>query len=354
MSQVGARSGRWWYLALLAVLAAGVGWWLQWSELLGVGTGLGAIALVVGLLPRPREVSWQDVAIPTRVVRGDAAQVRIAVALRGSARWVRAVDSSTFTRMNLPGAGELCWPIDTRRRGRYRCGPDHLAFADPLGLRRSVLAKREQTEVLIVPRVTAMPQVAAGSRMLEGSHDERAGSEQFVALRDYVVGDPRKLIHWRASAHAGNLLVRRTVDVTVPTVLVVLDVDRRSHVAARTLFGEFDPEAFEEAVDVAASWAWSNCLPGRRVLVTTTMADAPVVEASASNRDGVLDWLALVEPCADDACLPARVVPLTRRNSVGQVILVTGASAGRSGVGLSLRQAADQAGLVLRVVSPGA
>ncbi|MDR1077170.1 MAG: DUF58 domain-containing protein, partial [Propionibacteriaceae bacterium] len=66
----------------------------------------------------------------------------------------------------------------------------------------------------------------------------------FHALRDYVVGDDLRHIHWRTSARIGKLMVRQ------------FEETRRSHlvVCLSQAPQDYDsPEAFELAVSVAAS-----------------------------------------------------------------------------------------------------
>jgi len=322
-------------LVLLAVglLGLALGALLSWVELLAVGFGVALLGVASLLVRAPVAARWWQVEVPIRVMRGDAASIRLGVEVTGPARWVRAVAASSGRAWAVPQSGEIAWPIDTSRRGLHAVGPDRLEFADPFGLRRIVLAEREPTQVLVVPRVTAVPAPSAHAFAEAGLLGERAGVEQFASLREYVVGDPLKLVHWRATAHAGKPMVRRMVDATVPTILVALDVDPAAYPTPGSLFAEFCPEAFERAVDLAASWAWSACLPGQRVLLTTTAADAPVVTMAVGNRDAGPDWLALVEPAAVATCVPGRVLALARAQSAGRIVLVSSSPAG-SGVAL--------------------
>jgi uncharacterized protein (DUF58 family) len=313
-------------LLALGLGAAAVGAWLSWIELMAAGFGVMMLGLAAQVVRPPAAARWWDVEVPVRVVRGDAASVHLGVVVSGSSRWVRAVASESGRAWAVSESGELTWPIDTSRRGLHPVGPDRLEFADPFGLRRVVLAEREPTKVLVVPRVTPLETSNARSLLEPGLLGELAGAEQFVSLREYVVGDPLKFVHWKASARAGELMVRRMVDTTVPSLLVVLDVDVAAYPEPGYLFSEFSPLEFERAVDLAASWAWSACVPGQRVLLTTTAAEAVVVTMSAGSRDVGLDWLALVEASPTSGCVPGRVAAMGRAYSAGRVVLVTGSS----------------------------
>ena len=245
----------------------------------------------------------------------------------GSTTWVSAVDDAGAARTWLPRSGaeaDLTWPVDTSRRGRYDVGPARLEAGDPFGLRRRELATRVPTPVLVVPRVHAVDPAAAHGSADDGAGDERDGSDHFHSLREYVVGDPLKMVHWRSSARQGKLMVRRMVETTVPWLLLVLDVNDRAYDTAGAIFEDFDADAFEESVDTAASWAWWACGPRQRVLVTTTAMAAPTAEVTVGTRESGLDMLALIEPTAASGCGPARVAALARRHGVGRIVLVTG------------------------------
>jgi len=315
---------------LIGAGAIAAGLVLSWSALVAVGVGVCLIPCAGWLMRPPRAVQWWDAEAPTRVTRGDPATLRIGVRVVGSARWLRAVAT---TGEAWPVGDEVVCPIDTSRRGRFPVGPNRLEHADPFGLRRRTLAQREPGDVLVVPRISPVGAVAGAGAGAEGLLGERMGQDHVASLREYVVGDPRKLIHWRASAHTGSLMVRRMVDVTVPCVMVVLDVDQAHYPRAGSLFAEFDEPGFETAVDLAASWAWAAALPQQRVLLTTTAAEAALVEVNIRNREASRDWLALVSALPASACLPSRIGAVARQHPIARIVLVTGRlRAGTSGV----------------------
>jgi uncharacterized protein (DUF58 family) len=177
--------------------------------------------------------------------------------------------------------------------------------------------------------VHAVPQAAVVVNTHAESGTERAGSDTFESVREYVVGDPQKLVHWKASARAGKLMVRRMVDTTMPWLLVALDVNIKAYDRSGSLFDDFNPEAFEESVETAASWGWHGCGSQQRVLLTTTALSGTgaeaAVEVTIRNRESALDWLALVEPLSSEACGLARVNALIRRHSVLRAVVITGA-----------------------------
>lgn len=322
-------------LAVGAVAAIAGGWLLSWAEAVAAGIGLSALAAAdLALVRRPRGARWQELSVPRRAKRGDRAATVLSVEVDGDARWVSAV-----------GAGDrrwidhetLAWPIATSRRGAWPDGPTALEFADPLGLRGRVLATRATGTVLVVPRVRRLAPVVA-VREAEGLMASSPGTDHFQSLREYVIGDPLRSVHWRTSGRLGTLAVRTMTDARAPGVLVALDAHARAYDRTGSQFADFDEEAFEEAVELAASACWANAAHGRRVILTSTAEGAPVLEVDAGTRARALDWLALVAPSASAA--PARIAAQARHAQVSSVVLVTGRAGRPASLGLA-RGAAD-------------
>lgn len=103
---------------------------------------------------------------------------------------------------------------------------------------------------------------------LEGPTSDTAddGTLTFHSLREYVLGDDLRRVHWRSTARSGRLMVRRMIDVSLPTTTVVLDTSRDSY---------RDPEAFETAVDVAASVAGAAVLNHFPIRILTSAGLLP-------------------------------------------------------------------------------
>jgi uncharacterized protein (DUF58 family) len=131
-------------------------------------------------------------------------------------------------------------------------------------------------------------------------------------LRDYVVGDDLRLVHWRSSARTGRLVVRHNVDTSQPYTVVLLD--QRA--------GRYTAESFEAAVDVAAS-----------VLVTSSANKAPV-ELRLTDRTVIggprlrdvtplIDHLTGVQP-DDSGDLKAQLLALRRVRGGTSLVVVTG------------------------------
>ena len=101
------------------------------------------------------------------------------------------------------------------------------------------------------PRVHPLRAVPAGvARSLDGRVDRVPhGSITFDSLREYVVGDELRRVHWRTSARVGELMVREHVDTSLPRLVVLLDNRAAAHPGARGGMAE----TFEAACEAAAS-----------------------------------------------------------------------------------------------------
>lgn len=315
-------------VAAIVVLACGVGAWLQWAVLLAIGIGVGVAAVGSLMLRFPTTASWTELESPARLSRNDEGAIRLRVLCAPQAgHWLSAAHTETGERVYVDSevsSDELSWPVDTSKRGVRLAGPTVLEATDPLGLRRRVYATREQSSVLIVPKVSPLDVAEVVQLGQDDAESSMRGADAFESLREYVTGDPLKLIHWKASARAGELMVRRTVDTHVPRVLVILDVDERSYSRPGALFQNLDEQAFERAVDLAASVCWHGCTPSQRVLLTTNGSDSTRVDIDVRDRESALDWLATVQPCDDVTVGNHRLRLLAAESQARGAVVVSG------------------------------
>jgi uncharacterized protein (DUF58 family) len=148
--------------------------------------------------------------------------------------------------LSVDGTALLRYPLPTERRGRIGLGPLRVTRSDPFDLLRRRQPGGGLDALWVHPRTWPLSPLPSGVIVdLEGPVSEQAaeGSLTFASLREYVPGDDRRQIHWRSSAKAGKLLVRRNVDANEPQATVVLDTRSAAWV----------DDAFESAVEVAAS-----------------------------------------------------------------------------------------------------
>ncbi len=207
------------------------------------------------------------------------------------------------------------------KRGELTLGPVTLERRDPWGLfvRRATSSAIQR--VLVHPRVLPVDITLAGNRIgQEGGTADRdvLGSNQFNTLREYVVGDELRQIHWRSSARVGKLMVKQLVDNPLPRALVILDNDLRSYARA---------EDFEQAVDAAASIGTAIVKAGLPVSLRSTGDETAVEIVRVDDLTQLLDALALTDPRVLTVSPPAiRQVLLATRST--SFFLVTGVNTG--------------------------
>ncbi|HEY6933476.1 MAG TPA: DUF58 domain-containing protein [Marmoricola sp.] len=98
-------------------------------------------------------------------------------------------------------------------RGAYQIGPMRLRVGDPFGLIEVQRSFRQTSQLVVTPRVEPLPRIALRGAWA-GSGDNRprsfaSGSAADVMVREYRLGDDLRRVHWRSTAHAGELMVRR-------------------------------------------------------------------------------------------------------------------------------------------------
>ncbi|WP_040165419.1 DUF58 domain-containing protein [Microbacterium gorillae] len=247
------------------VLSDALGWnaWL-------VGAVWVAIVLVVigaDILVAP-DPSVLGVArsIPARTRLGEPVQTELWVTnpgtrtVRGRVRdgWQPTAGApEARLRVSIPGGERrrLVVPLRPRRRGELRTAFIAVRSAGPLGFagRQSVIAAPGRIRVL--PPFTARKHLAsrvARLRELDGntSVQVRGQGTEFDSLREYVRGDDVRSIDWRATARAGQTMLRTWRPERDRHVVIVIDTGRTA--AARVGDGTRLDAAMEAALLLAA------------------------------------------------------------------------------------------------------
>lgn len=286
--------------ALVAVVAGATWAGLRygWDELRVVALA-GAIILLVAvafLVGRsPYSVSL-DLA-HRRVVVGERAVGRVAVTnTSGRATLPAEVELpvgravATFALPRLPGGQvhEDLFAIPTAKRAVIMVGPVRSVRADPIGVARREQRWTEPVELFVHPRTVSLAGTSAGFfKDLEGrpSRELSPSDVSFHALREYVVGDDRRHVHWKSTARTGRLMVRQYEETRRSHLAVALTTHRSDY--------STDPDEFELAVSVAGSLGL-HALREERDLTVLTQGGALTTRSGAR----MLDDLTRVQPSA--------------------------------------------------------
>lgn len=155
-------------------------------------------------------------------------------------------------------ATELDYTVLAARRGIRSIGPVSVRSTDPFGFARRRHTVGRPRPLTIAPAIVDLAPLAelpgeAGGSMHTATDQLGQGADNLVP-RHYIPGDSMRRIHWRASAHRDQLMVRQEEQETTPEAVVVLDrAVARWDIAAVRAPGA-DP-AFETAVSMCVSVA---------------------------------------------------------------------------------------------------
>ena len=235
------------------LLAAGFGFGYRELTVLGCAALLAVASGVAYAAWRPR-LHVTRTAEPDRVTRGETSQVTLTVRnasrLRGATlvaydRCGAATVAVPLLRLRPRRDTVASYPVPTDRRGVVDIGPLRVQRSDPLGVARVARAHGGTSRVWVYPTVHPLAAVPVGVvRSLDGRVDRVPhGSITFDTLREYVIGDELRHVHWRTTARVGELMVREHVDTALPRLVILLDDRSAVHT----------PDSFETACEAAAS-----------------------------------------------------------------------------------------------------
>ncbi len=174
-------------------------------------------------------------------------------------RWLKAI-----ARQRKAEAKAIDLPVlkpDTETKIRGEITPTHRGVVrltqitilrpDPFNLFNAIKTISLPQSLLVLPQRYQLPIInLPGSRMSQSSSVSLASSvgdsEEFVSLRDYRPGDPLRKIHWQSWAKTGKPVVKEEKSEYFVRHALVLD----------TFQSPSQSEILEEAISVAASFAW--------------------------------------------------------------------------------------------------
>ena len=341
--------------AVVGIAFLAIGMVLHWQPVAVLGAG--TLVLVVGslgyVLRRPR-LRLERAVEPPRVEKGQPAIAVIHVEnlsrrtlapLAIEQRLGERVIPARLPRLRRAESGLRTYRLPTSSRGVYEVGPVEMPRADPFGLCRTVQRFASPQQIAVHPRILRLRPLPTGiSRNLEGPSSDTSpqGTVTFHRLREYVVGDDLRTVHWPSTARTGHLVVRHNVDTAQPYTVVLLDLDP----------SRYSAETFEEAVDVAASTVVSMATGKAPVQLRTTTGDRV---GGPAHRDpaAIIDHLTSVTPDPDGS-LEAELVLLRRDRGGTALVVVTGALDPEAlPVAAALRRRFDRVIVVSMVDRPG-
>lgn len=196
-------------------------------------------------------------------------------------------------------------PLTFQRRGIYCQDAFRIVTRFPFGFLQKSRRLDLKTEAIVYPSVQPTQEYVELLPVLQGALESvtKGRGQDLYALRDYVHTDSARLVHWKATARSGSLMVREFTREEDSRVLLVLDPHSAaveptgaSSASTRTPINE----RFERAVTLCANIAWhfyqaNSMLQFRSVGFDTLLAPAE------RNIFAILRHLAAVQPLPIDA-----------------------------------------------------
>ena len=255
----------------------GSGW------LIVILTGIGSVVALSALLPwfALRSVTV-TVEAPREGTVGRTAELTIEVLAGSASRPVKLLPlgfDGPWTGVVTPARGQL--PLVPMKRGVFTSVLLDVRSAAPLGLvwwKRKVLVELPRP-FEIGPRPVEVRLDAPRGSDDSGADDGRISSSTADAvktIREYTAGDPIKLVHWAATARAGELMVKELEAPVAPMLCIAVDL--RGH----------DADLVEGAASRAAGLARAGLAAGVPVTLLTAEVtgprSGPVTSPSEVNR----------------------------------------------------------------------
>jgi uncharacterized protein (DUF58 family) len=288
-----------WLTAILAVIAGVSGRLFAIVELFIIAAVLGSLVLITLAWVRMTAVRLRvsRVVTPARVHAGESTRIEVSAKNTGAGRTPvlhlsDPVAGTRGARLHLAplrgnDTAQAAYRLPTDRRGVVNVGPLQLEIADPFGLaRRRAIAAPVQS-VTIYPHVDTIRVPSLG-----GDEDPHGAairtnklgqtSEEFFALRQYVLGDDLRRVHWKSTARSQELMVRQDENPWQDRTTIALDVRP----------GSYDEAAFERAVSAAASVAAAAFRQRHVVRVISSDGFDSGVGAGLSQAEAILAYLA--------------------------------------------------------------
>jgi uncharacterized protein (DUF58 family) len=251
-------------LALFGIArTTGSGW------LIVILTGIGSVVALAAVLPwfALRKVTV-GIEAPREGTVGRTSELTLEVLAGRAVRPLKLLPlgfDGPWTGVVTPAKGQL--PLIPMRRGVFTSVLLDVRSAAPLGLvwwRRKILVELPRP-FEIGPMPAAVELRAPRGVDDNGSEDGRvvsAMADAVKTIREYHAGDPIKLVHWAATARAGELMVKELESPVAPVLCLAVDLRGA-------------PAAVEEAASWAAGLALAALAAGLPVTLLTCEASGP-------------------------------------------------------------------------------
>ena len=286
-----------------------VAWLFGSRALYPVATGLVfAVVAAVGwirLSARPPRVDRRGTG--NDVLEGDDVRVELEVEPTSAVAPPTLVALEALGRLGerrvelaRAGRGRFAGGYDLLRvpRGRYAFESVRLSVEDPFGLARGEIVQGGAQALVVYPRLVALDRLFSegGAHAQEGRRLllRRPTGFELHSVREYEQGESLRKVHWRSTAHRGQLMVKELEDAPRDEIAVLLDGD------AAAVVGEAPESTFDVAVRAAGSILLAHVRRKRRcvLVVNSASREEQPVGSELGDWPRALELLAGAEPTA--------------------------------------------------------
>jgi uncharacterized protein (DUF58 family) len=319
-----------WFTVVAAVVAAVVARSFAVIELFVVAVALAALVLVSWAWVRLATIRLRigRSVQPARVYAGETTRVEVNAVNTGTGRTpvLTLTDPVAGTRGALLHLAPLAsgeqaraaYRLPTTQRGIVRVGPLRVEVTDPFGLARRRATGAPLLDVTVFPAIDriAVPNLGGD----EDPHGDSARhnlmgrtSDEFFAMRQYVMGDDLRRVNWKATARADDLMVRQDESPWQDRTTVVLD----------TRVTSYDDDSFERAVSAAASIVSASFASRHLVRFLSSDGTDSNSASGLGHNEAILEYLAGVQ-LSRTASLRSSLETLVRSAEGGLLVVVGG------------------------------
>lgn len=238
------------------------------------------IVAMFAVLVHPVKLRVTRVFRPTIVGAGTDAVVSITIRNLSSrplfgTRWRDVVDDGLVSPLGTelptldgysqgPDGGSdtatLDYTLTPRQRGVYGVGPLVIVRSDPFGMASSERRIGEPHDLIVTPRISALPgngiSLASGDGVMhELLRHINPNSDELIA-REYRPGDPLRRVNWPATARHGEIMVRQEEQRSNPEARIIIDTTLGGFQPQGDMGFDPDPQhvqAFEAVIEMVAS-----------------------------------------------------------------------------------------------------
>jgi len=235
---------------------------------------------------------WFELATRPRRAPGDekpGRELKVREILAAAEKSVVRGQLYVRERVEAGGATRLEWLVRPDRRGEACVELVSVGSLFPFGFLQKNIGTAEKAAVLVWPAQITYQwsgAVAANSGT-RGRRTERSGrGDDLLALRNYTPGDSHRLIHWKASARLGHLMIRQFAAESHDGYLLRLDTP--AEVWA-------NPEQFELLCSFVATMA-EDLFAGNRLRGISINGASLLETRRLRDLEALLDELARLEP----------------------------------------------------------